>query len=143
MKTPAEVAHVAGLLDVTGVFRVRVASGTVLPMVAAHSTRNDLLSFLGAQTGTGVTEVKRNHSKFGCSEHCPDKHVHVNHSSLRWSVTGIRAGILIFNVLPFLVLQEEQARKVLDETADAPFKRATAQAMGRLGWALPEGLLDE
>lgn len=142
MKAPEEVAFIAGLLDVAGVFRTRNLDSSVLPMVAAHSTRDDLLQLLAKQTGTSVTEVKRNHSRFGCDEHCPDKHVHVQHSSLRWSVTGIRAGILIYNVLPYLVLQAEKAQEVLDATADAPFRKPTAQAMNKLGWALPEGLLD-
>ena len=136
-----DVAYLAGVLDVTGVFRTRQAGATLLPMVAAHSTRSDLLQLIAKATGTGVTEVKRNYTRFGCDEHCTEKHVHVNHSSLRWSVTGIRAGILIFNVLPHLRLQAEPAQKVLDETADAPFKKQTALAMQNLGWTLPEGLL--
>ena len=134
------VEHVAGVLDVCGVFRVRMVQNTALPMVAAHSTDPVLLGYLSRVTGVGVTEVKRNYSRFGCDEHCAEKHIHVNHSSLRWSVTGARAGILIYNVLPHLVLRHEQAEKVLDGTADAPFRKPTVQAMGRLGWQVPAGM---
>lgn len=135
-----DVRHAAGVLDVAGVFRTRQSGPSVLPMVAAHSTSSDLLGFLSGITGVGVTEVKRNYTRFGCDEHCAEKHIHVNHSSLRWSVTGVRAGIVLFNIEPFLHLQGDKAREVLTETGDAPFRKPTVEAMAKLGWAIPESM---
>ncbi len=46
-----------------------------------------------------------------CSEHCPDKHVHVGPygdditmpATARWTVTGVACAIVLYNVLPFVI----------------------------------------
>lgn len=137
MTQAQQAAYMAGILDALGLFQVRRVQERDLAKVALHSTNGPLLEWVGAATGTKITEVKRNYARYGCDEHCNEKHIHVNHSSLRWSVTGVRATILIHSVLPHLVLQSETAEQVLDATADAPYRKPTAEAMAALGWTLP------
>lgn len=134
----ADLAYVAGVIDSQGGIRTRIAGDTELPMVYVHGPNLAVLHLLADLTGTGVTEVKRGYSKAGCTEHCPDKHQHVTSVSGRWSVTGVKATVLLWNIRPYLRFQRDAAATALAVGMTSPFKPATPGKMAVLGWQIPE-----
>lgn len=134
-----ELAYVAGVVDTQAVIRTRaLEGGTLLPMVAVHGPNARLLDYLANTTGTRVTTVRRGYSKAGCSDHCPDQHQHITSTSGRWSVTGVKATVLLCAVRPHLRLQGYDADEAIDVGLVAPRKPATLGRMTALGWPTPE-----
>lgn len=133
------VAYVAGIVDTWGVIRTRATdNGTLLPFVAVHSPNLGMLDLLADLTGTKVTKTQRSFMRMGCSIHCQEKHRHVQSNSGRWSLSGAKATVLLFNVLPYLRLQVPEATASLDVGLATRFKKATVQKMAQLGWKVPE-----
>lgn len=134
----ATVAYVAGIIDTQGIIRTRTAGDTELPMVAVHGSNEGMLRFLGDVTGTKVTIVRRSYSKAGCAEHCAEKHQHIKSVSGRWSVTGVKATVLLHNLRPYLRLQHDDAVAAIALGVSTKFKPATIAKMQALGWDVPE-----
>jgi hypothetical protein len=132
------LAYVAGIIDSQGGIRSRFVGDTELPMVYVHGPNLPVLNLLADMTGTKVTVVRRGYSKAGCSIHCPEKHQHVVSTSGRWSVTGVKATVLLWNIRPYLMFQSEAATAALAVGMSSPFKMATPQKMADLGWSLPD-----
>lgn len=132
------LAYVAAIIDSLGGIRTRVVGDTELPMVFVHGPNLPVLQYLADLTGTKVTVVTRGYSKAGCAEHCPEQHQHIHSRSGRWSVTGVKATVLLWNIRPYLRFQAEAAATAITLGLSAPFKPATPGKMLTLGWALPE-----
>lgn len=133
-----ETAYLAGVLDARGIVRVRVAGDTMLPFLGLHTPNLALLGYVAEVTGTKVTETRRSYYKVGCSEHCAQKHQHVQSVSGRWSVTGARATVVLHNVVPYFILQRDTAQQVLTLGLAAPMKAETLVKMEKLGWSIPK-----
>lgn len=129
---------IAAVIDSQAVIRVREAQGVELPMVAVHGPNVRLLQELASATGTKVTITRRNYSKAGCAEHCPDQHQHIVSQSGRWSLSGARATVLLHNIQPYVRLQVDEVREVLTLGLTAPFKPATVRKMVEIGWSVPD-----
>lgn len=137
--TVSDIAYVAGVIDAQGGIRTRITTeGTELPMVYVHGPNLAILHLLADLTGTKVTEVKRGYTKAGCTEHCPDKHQHVTSVSGRWSVTGVKATVLLWNIRPYLRFHRDAAVSALAVGMSSPFKMATPGKMAALGWEVPQ-----
>jgi hypothetical protein len=135
----ADLAYLAGVIDTQGrITTRRTADGTLLPMVAVSTRDTRLLRWLGQISGMRPVTTRRNYSKAGCGQHCPDKHQHIVSESGRWSVSGAKATIILRAVRPYLRLQQEEVGHALTVGLEAPFKPATPQKMAGLGWELPE-----
>ena len=132
------VAYVAGIIDTTGVIRTRMVQDTELPYVAVSGSNEGMLRFLAEVTGAKVTITRRSYMKAGCSVHCKEKHQHIQSISGRWSVSGVKATVLLHNVRPFMRLQAAEAAAALDVGLRTGFKPATVQKMSDLGWSVPE-----
>jgi hypothetical protein len=136
--TEREMAYMAGVVDAMGALRLREVRGeTLLPFVEISCSNLGLLEWLARRTGTGVTKVKRDYRRNGCTLHCPDPHVHIQSLSGRWSLSGVRATVVLFGLRPYLQLQAEAAQELLDVGLRAPRKGATIQKMADLGWPVP------
>jgi hypothetical protein len=135
---PATLAYVAGILDCQGGIRTRRVGDTDLPMVYLHGPNLPVLRHLASLTGTKVTTTRRAYTKAGCTAHCPDKHQHVVSESGRWSVTGVKATVVLWNVRPYLHVLADPAAEALAVGMAAPFKPATPAKMLALGWDLPD-----
>lgn len=131
-------AYIAGIIDSQGGIRTRVVGGTELPMVYLHGPNVPVLRLLADVTGTTVTTTRRKYSKAGCAQHCPDKHQHIVSESGRWSLTGVKATVLLWNIRPYMHFQTDAAREAINLGLRAPFKPATLQKMESLGWELPD-----
>lgn len=136
IETPT-LAYVASVIDTQGIIRTRIAGDTELPMVAVHGSNIPVLQYLADLTGTKVTIVKRSYDRVGCAEHCTEKHQHIVSSSGRWSVTGVKATVLLYNIRPFMRFQTEPARSALVLGTATRFKPATIEKMVALGWDVP------
>lgn len=135
----ARLAYIAGIIDSLGGIRVRATpDGTDLPMVYVHAPNVAVLNYLAEATGTKMITVRRAYSRAGCAEHCAEKHQHVVSLSGRWSVTGVRATVVLWNIRPYLTLRADEARSALVVGLAAPFKPATPRKMADLGWELPD-----
>lgn len=132
------LAYVAAVVDLLGLIRIRDAGGTQLPVVQLHGKYLPTMQYLGELTGTRAIQTRRSYARAGCSEHCADKHQHIVSVSGRWSLTGAKATILLWNIRPFLRLQVERAAQAMNVGFSTPFKPATLQKMQQLGWDVPE-----
>lgn len=133
----ATVAYVAGIVDTQGIIRTRTAGDTELPFVAVSGSNEGMLRYLAEITGTKVTITRRSFSRAGCAEHCAEKHQHIVSVSGRWSVSGVKATVLLYNIRPYLRLQVEEARSALVVGTSTRFKPATVEKMRTLGWSVP------
>lgn len=132
------VAYVAGVVDLQGLIRTRMVEDTELPYLGVSGPNTPMLRLLGELTGTRPTVTRRSYSRAGCSEHCAEKHQHVVSISGRWSISGVKATVVLWNVRPHLRLQADEAAAALAVGMRAPFKAATLRKMVELGWELPD-----
>ena len=133
----ADLAYVAALIDTIGGVRTRTVGDTVLPYVYAHG-KIEYLTALGELTGTKVIETRRTYSRAGCTQHCPEAHQHIVSRSGRWSVTGVKATVVLWNIRPYLRIHADAARTGIVIGTAAPFKPATPLKMRALGWHIPD-----
>lgn len=136
---PEKIAWIAGVVDVMAALRFRGVgeSGTELPLVAVSTANLAVVNVLADATGMKVTPVSRDYVKNGCSKHCPQAHMHVVSVTGRWSVTGVRATVLLHNLLPYMQVQAEEAEKLVAVGLRSPRKPAVIEKMVRLGWEAP------
>jgi len=132
------LAYLAGVLDYEGVIRVReLPTGTQIPYVGLSGSNAPMLALFAKHTGTRSVVTRRKYVKAGCNEHCKEKHVHVQSVSGRWSVTGAKATVLLWNVQPYVRFQTGVLSEALAVGLRAPFKNATVEKMRELGWDVP------
>lgn len=133
-------AYMAGIVDHLGIIRVREMKNTPpLPYVGINTANRQLADFMAGLTDAKVTEVTRKYNKMQCTEHCtPDAHTHVDSTTFRWSVTGVKATILLINLKPYLIFKSVQAADALKAGLEANYKPATYRKMKVLGWDIPD-----
>lgn len=132
-----DIAYCAAVLDNLAVFRQRGTSASQLPVIQI-SGKLQVLSWLGQVTGTKVIETRRGYTKHMCTQHCPDRHADIRSTSGRWSVTGMRATIVLTNVLPYLRFQRQKAQELIDLGLQASYQGQVVNEMSQLGWSIPE-----
>lgn len=132
------LAYLAGVLDMHAVIRTRKGADGDLPSIAMHGPQTDMLEFLANLTGTRAIVTRRDYTKAGCAEHCAEKHQHIVSVSGRWSVTGAKATVLLWNVRPYMRLQTDVATAAIGSGLRAGYKPATLKNMRDLGWDLPD-----
>lgn len=134
----ADKAYCAAIVDTLANLRTRTTDKSVLPEVQVNCPNLDLLRWLGAITGTGHFETRRDYMRHVCTDHCPEAHAHVQSTSGRWSVTGARATVLLVGVSPYLRLRTAEASELIQVGLAAGWKPATVTKMAALGWTVPE-----
>lgn len=140
----ADKAYCAGVIDLAGVIRTRkINTDTELPYVALSGSNEAMLRHFARLTGTRAFVTSRNYYKAGCAEHCQAKHQHVVSTSGRWSLSGVKATVLLHNLRPYLRIQADAARDAVLVGLEAPFKAATLRRMLQLGWEAPPEFADD
>ena len=135
----ATLAYVAGVLDMQCNIKTRTTpDDTVLPMLAMYGPNVGMLEYLADLTDTKMVVARRSYSKAGCAQHCKDKHQHIVSVSGRWTLTGMKATIVLYNIQPYVRLQREAVTSALVVGLKAPFKPAKLKAMEVLGWEIPD-----
>lgn len=138
MLTDSDKAYIAGLIDSLAVLRTRRAGDADLPFLAINSTRMDApLQWLAEQTGSKVTPRHRGYYKHNCTDHCPSAHQQITSVSASWVLTGARATIVLHNILPFLRLQHETARDLVQQGMALGYSGSVIKSMSAAGWDIP------
>lgn len=133
--TEAELAWMAGVIDARAKISYRKIVTTTLPQISVSGSDTQTLDKLAEFSGTKITIVKRSYSKFGCTQHCKEKHEHVLSVTGRWIVTGSRATVILENVKPYIQVKVAEVDAGLLLGWQAYSKDATVQKMVELGWA--------
>lgn len=135
----ATLAYVAGVLDMQCNIKTRTTpDDTVLPMLAMYGPNVAMLEYLASLTDTKMVVARRSFSRAGCAQHCKDKHQHIESVSGRWTLTGMKATIVLHNIRPYVRLQSEAVTSALVVGLNAPFKPAALRKMTDLGWEIPD-----
>ena len=132
-----DIAYAAALIDNVAALRTRDYQGSTLPVVQV-SGRYGSLVWLGEVTGTKVVETRRQFTRHNCTQHCPDRHADIVSRSFRWSVTGIRAAIVLANIEPFMRVQAATARRLIDLGLAVAYQGQVVNDMAALGWTIPD-----
>lgn len=134
------LAYVAGIVDLLGLIRVRHVEDTPLPVLQVHGKHMPTFDYLGSLTGTKAIETTRDYTRHGCAQHCAEKHMHIVSRSGRWSLTGAKATVVLWNIQPFLRVKKDAADGALAVGLGTTFKQGTVGKMRDLGWEIPEEL---
>lgn len=137
MLTDTDLAYAAAVIDTLALLRFRsIPSGNELPYVGISGPHR-VVSWMSTITASKPTQVMRDYNRTNCSEHCPEAHEHIQSTTYRWSITGVKATIVLHNVRPFLRLQQELADELVAGGLEVGWKGQVPEQMRRLGWAIP------
>lgn len=136
--TTADVAYAAAIIDNLAALRTReIGGGSTLPVVQVSGKFGSLL-WLGEITGTRVIETSRKYTRHLCTEHCPAAHSEIESRSGRWTVTGMRATIMLYNVQRYLRVQAAAARQLIDAGLGVQYQGQVVNDMRKRGWDIPD-----
>lgn len=139
--TEGDLVYAAALVDTMAALKVRRTAGQDLPALILQGSkhRGRAVSWLCEATGSKVTAIHRDYNRPNCVHHCPQPHVHVeSDSGVRWSVTGMKATIVLAAVMPFLRFQREDAEKLIKLGLQVGYSTSVVNDMARRGWPIPE-----
>lgn len=160
MITEAELGWMAGILDFQGhVVRKNNnmrAKGSVQVTVYVETAITEIIEQLANMTGTspemqeGKNQLKGEWTRKGCSEHCPEAHVHAVPVSLpdcaRWTVSGASTAVVLWNLREHLVTAKDPSwdwamamcfasTRLTGQGSGAAMK--AVRRLSDLGWELP------
>lgn len=139
MLEPADLAYMAALVDNLAVLKTRQVNGSELPVVALTITRSEeAVRFLAQSTGSKVTPIVRQYNRKGCADHCEVAHLHVDTVGHRWQVTGVKATITLHGLLPYLRVQQDRARQLIEVGQSIGYASSVVARMRELGWPIPD-----
>jgi hypothetical protein len=154
-------AWLAGVLDLKGaVVRKHNKQRATPQLVLMMESRNfAVVRRVAVLTGSTTTmRTQRNPQDWlrrGCAEHCPAKHVHSHLASAgmpalaRWTITGAGAGIVLYNILQYMQVDDRGFEEMMTETlANAVWHgpgsgavKAVTRRLMTLGWLVPPAIL--
>jgi len=134
----ADRAYIAALVDSFAVLRVRDYRGTELPEVTIQGRRISALDWLAEVTGVKVVQVGKAYNRHQCSEHCPERHTHIESFTRRWQVTGARATVVLHGIEEHMRVQGRTARDLVEKGREIGYSTSVVNQMSALGWPIPE-----
>jgi hypothetical protein len=160
---PADLGWMAAVIDLRGRILTKKNQQRATPQLCLYvdSKQFSVIRKLGELTGTKPEQqAARTASEFirrGCSEHCPEPHVHVNEDRpwqmpaiARWTLTGASAAVVISNLLPYFTVNREGWEAAMQEMmAQAAFTgqgsgmiRTSIKRLADLGWDIPFNIME-
>lgn len=136
--TEDDIVYIAAVIDTQGHITTRTVRDATLPLVAVSGKNDELLRWLGRMTGVRPFITTRDYSRHACNIHCPSAHQRIVSFSGRWSLSGIKATILLQGILPYMRFQRVAAIDAIQVGLEAGYKPATIEKMKALGWQPPE-----
>lgn len=152
----ADRAWLAAILDLKGhiIRKNNKTRRTPQLVLMVESAQLRVIERLCALTGQSVEPDKnegRRHRDWlarGCTEHCPEPHVHHEGSPMppigRWTATGTAAAVVLHNVIPFMVtdqgladMKDEILANVVLSGQGSGATKAAIRRLAALGWELP------
>ena len=152
-----QLGWMAGIIDLKGrlLRKNNQRRATSQIVLAVESKEVAIVRGLSRLTGTSPEMQERRPlrewMRTGCTEHCPEPHVHVSRDGLfmphmaRWTITGAAMVVILDNVLPFLMVDRGYREAMAEVVANTKFvgqgSGATVAALQRLkdlGWEMPK-----
>jgi hypothetical protein len=133
-----DIAYIAAVLDTTGRLTTRKSAGHELPLVELNCKNYPLLDYLADVTSTATFATQRDYQRFGCQEHCAEKHVHTISHSARWSIVGAKATIVLYNIEPYVFLRRPEVEELLAIGLGCEARSNTIRDMRSKGWEIPQ-----
>lgn len=155
-------ARVAMTLDMRGRVLTKNnkqrAEGSIQICLQVQTKHSEIAQWLAMMTGTEPRE--REQSKISpevmrrsCVQHCPEAHVHVDTLAAlplitTWTVSGVAAAIVLWNVRKYMVTSREPWDWVMEQAfrqmklrgPGSSSTRQVVQRLSALGWNIPPAL---
>jgi hypothetical protein len=158
MPAPEELAWLAAILDLKGhiIRKNNKTRATPQLVLMVESTQLRVIEKLCHLTGTSVEPTKKDEGRRqgdwkqrGCTEHCPEPHVHHEGAPIapvgRWTVTGAAAAVVLHNVIPYMVtdrglgtMRDELMGNLVLAGPGSGATKAAIRRLAQLGWDLPQ-----
>jgi len=160
MLPPMKLGWMAGVIDLKGrLIRKKNKTRATPQVVLIVETKEymvvkELSSLTGTSPETMDRRPLREWMRKGCSEHCPEAHVHVGDSEYehlymppiaRWTITGAGMVVVLSNLMPFLQIDRGYTEAIEEVTINTPLSGQGSSAvlssirrLSLLGWNLPE-----
>lgn len=136
--TKNDKVYVACILDNFGNLGYRtLPTGTKQPTIQMFGKKPTIMGWLAEITDTTAIEISKMSTRHVCTEHCPEPHGPTEFTSMRWQVTGMKATIVLHNVIPFMRQKKAEAQTVMEFGLTAPYKEAYVEWMASAGWDIP------
>lgn len=154
-----KLGWMAGVLDLKGrIVRKNNKKRATQQLVLMVDTKElFIVRELSSLTGTRPESLAKVNTKDwmrrGCSEHCPEAHIHVGDEELmkmmpahaRWTITGAAGAVVVYNLQPYL-MSDRGFIEFMDESLEnSPLvgqgSAAVFQSLRRLaelGWEMPD-----
>jgi len=155
--SPFLLAWMAGVIEMKGKIRridnpLRKSAHLVLQVQSRHVKQIErLCDMTGVMVRITAAKTLETASRRGCTEHCPEPHVHVSPELPQmacWAITGAGAVVVLHNLLPYLCNTEGMTNWIDEVIAMLPKSgrgfaavRNSANRLRALGWAIPDGLI--
>jgi hypothetical protein len=157
MIQPTKLGWMAGVIDLKGRVtekdnKLRKSSKQTTMMVETREIHivRELASLTGTIPETRQRAPLKEWMRRGCTEHCPEQHIHVEDTRempamARWTISGSALAVVLYNLMPFLITQEEYKELYDRLIKEAPLHGqgsgavvAAIRRLAYLGWDLPE-----
>lgn len=131
------------------------AAGSEQICLVLRTKHHEIAEWLSAMTGTSPEllsqkKVSPELMRRQCVEHCPEAHVHVDTIAAlpditTWTVTGVAAAIVLWNVRKYMVTtrepwdwaMEQSFRQMKLRGPGSSSTKQVVQRLSRLGWGIP------
>lgn len=154
--TKPDLGWMAAVIDMKGsiIQKDNKSRATIQYVLRVESAHFPVVQKLGNMTGLSPEAEKerplKDFMRRRCTEHCPEAHVHVHDdyvmpATMSWTVTGAAAGVVLYNLLPYMTCETVGYRATMQRvfaqaTLTGRGSGATRAALFRLqnlGWKLP------
>ena len=151
--TVTDMAWTAAVIDLKGAVSYKKNKMRATPQVVLRVDTKDgrVARRLAGLTGTYPEPhggpLKEDFLRRGCSDHCPDAHVHYEWhmpETTRWSLTGISMAVVLLNTAPYMTTFDEYAGDVAGVIVSFAARgqgsgavRASVSRLEQLGWKIP------
>lgn len=154
-----QLGWMAGVLDMKGVILSKKNKQRATPqlVLAVESKQMNVIRELSRMTGTSpeLQQAKKIEEwmRRGCTEHCPEQHIHVGHPDYgksmpavaRWTITGAAMAVVLYHTLPFIRndkgFTEAMNNAFTDIVPSGQGRAAIDRALNRLkelDWEIPD-----
>lgn len=151
-----KLGWMAGVIDLKGrlIYKNNRQRATAQVVLMVETKEYPIIKALGALTGTKAEFRKaqplKEFMRRGCSDHCPEAHVHVSDDRempqvARWTITGAGMVVILTNLMPYLTIDRgynEAIEQVRANTAlqgqGSGMVFMSLQRLQSLDWELPK-----
>ncbi len=160
--TQQKFAYMAAIIEAKGRIKMLEVEGRASPQLTLRyqSQQVYIVKALCEYTGSevNITQAKsfNDNKRAGCTEHCPEKHVHyAQHmpQTAHWQIVGAGAAIVLYNLMPYMAAGDDSPstakfRRFVDvvcawqpaSNRGAYTVKQTVERLHKLGWKIPAEL---